>query len=461
MPYGNSGPAISKRTIFGGAAAVFCIIILVVVLIGGFGMNNLSDWQVKQSINGHITVIDNPGWYMKMFASVWTYPRAYQTEYGTGDDDSGNQTVRVTFNDGGTAQVSSMIRFGTPKREETRLLSHREFGSIGNIASSVRAHLVNCMKASAPLMSSSEHQSARKAEFTQIVDDMLRKGIYQMRQVETQLKDQTDETGAPITVMATEVIRDENGLPEIAQTSPLLTYDIEVLQFSITSTNYDEITLQKFAAKKESYLRAEQSKAEREEEVQQRLMVIEKGKRELAEVEAAANKEMMTATVNAERDASVARIDAQKKVTVAEQTKLEAETAASQKVAVAELQLAEAKLIAQSADEQAKAIRVLAAAEEEKIQKGGAITEHERVLAQIEWDGRAKVMEAFAQMSPNTLVPSVMIDGGGGAGSGTSMKDDLIVLKLLQELGMLNMSQARPGAGKMIPSSAAAPEISE
>ena len=458
MTYGNPGPGrphVSKRTIIGAVAAVFGVVVLIVVIVGGFGMNNVSDWQIKQSVNGNIQIIDAPGWYLKLFASVWTYPRAYQAKYGEGDQDKGNQTVRVTFNDGGTAQISSTIRFGTPKKEDLRLLTHREFGTVENVASAVRAHLVSCMKASAPLMSSSEHQSARKAEFTQIVEDMLRKGIYQMRQIETILKDQTDETGDPITVMATEVIRDKaTGMPLITQESPLLQYDLEVLQFSITSTNYDEITLQKFAAKKESYLRAEQSKAEREEEVQQRLMVIEKGKRELAEVEAAANKEMMTATVNAERDSSVARIDAEKKVMVAEQTKLEAEMAASQKVAVAELELAEAKLITSAAGERAKAISVLATAEEERIQKGGAITEQERVLAEIEWNGKAKVMTAFSQMNPNTLVPSIMMTGGGGGSGGSNMKDDLIVLKLLQELGMLNQ-----GAGKLIPS-AAAPEIS-
>ncbi len=295
----GQGFRLSKRTMFGGAAGLFFLAMLVIVLVGGFGRNNVSDWQIKQSVSGDIEVVNDPGYYLKMFASVWTYPRAYQAEYGSGDSDSGDQTVRVTFNDGGTAQISSMMRFATPKTKDQQLEAHRDFGSIENMASSCRAHLVNCLKASAPLMSSSEHQSARKAEFTQVVDDMLRKGIYQMRQVEVRLKDQEDEAGRPITVLATEIVRDaDTGLPLIAQVSPLEHYGFEVLQYSITATNYDAVTLKKFAAKKESYLRAEQSKADREAEVQERLMVIEKGLRELAQVEAEANKKMKTEVID-------------------------------------------------------------------------------------------------------------------------------------------------------------------
>ena len=435
----SQGFGLTKRTMFGGAAGVIFLVMLVIVLVGGFGRNDVSDWQIKQSVSGDIEVVNDPGYYLKMFASVWTYPRAYQAEYGTGDSDSGDQTVRVTFNDGGTAQISSMMRFATPKTKDQQLEPHRDFGSIENMASSCRAHLVNCLKASAPLMSSSEHQSARKAEFTQVVDDMLRKGIYQMRQVEVQLKDQVDEAGRPITVLATEIVRDEQtGLPLIAQVSPLEHYGFEVLQYSITATNYDAVTLKKFAAKKESYLRAEQSKADREAEVQERLMVIEKGLRELAQVEAEANKKMKTEVIDAERLSTVARIDAERKVTVAEQTKLEAETAASQKVAVAELELEEAKLIAQTADEQAKAIIILASAEEEKILKAGAITEQEKVLAEIKADRDVRVAEMLAMVK----VPQTLLMGGGN-GSAGNMQDALINLRLLQTTGIIQLDDAK------------------
>ena len=233
--------------------------------------------------------------------------------------------------------------------------------------------------------------------------------------------------------MATEIVRDkETGIPLIAQTSPLQYYGFEVLQYSITASNYDEQTLKKFAAKKESYLRAEQSKAEREEEVQQRLMVIEKGKRELAEVEADANKKMKAEVIDAERIAKVARIEAERKVVVAEQAKLEAETKASQKVSVAQLDLEEAKFIALAADEQAKAIITLATAEEEKIKKAGAITEQERILAEIKADRDVRVAEELAHIG----VPRTLLVGGG---NGEDMTDSLIQLRLLQTTGIISL----------------------
>lgn len=428
---------LQKTKWFGIAAGVGTLLVLLIMLVGGFGLNNTQDWQIKQSVGGNVSVIDEAGWYTKWFATIYTYPRAYQAEYADAD------AIRVTFNDGGTAKISTMLRFGTPKATEARLTSHQQFGSIENMSQSVRAHLVNCIKATGPLMSSSEHQSARKSEFRQIVENQLRKGIYEMRKVERVLADETDESGRQIKVFATEIITDEKGIPVISQESPLAQYDIEVLQFSVLSTTYDGETLQKFAAKKESFLRSEQFKADREAETQERLMIVERGKKELAEVEAQANKEKMTATVNAEREAEVARIEAEQRVVVAEQTKLAAEMLASQQLEVAKLELEAAKVKAETAEQEAAAISVLAAAEEEKIAKAGAITEHERVLAEI----RARRDVDVAAKLAGVQVPKILLMGGK-EGQGGSMTDTLINLRLLKSSGIIADLDAETAAQK-------------
>ena len=90
--------------------------------------------------------------------------------------------------------------------------------------------------------------------------------------------------------------------------SPLNRYGIKIIQFSVTETTYDDQTLQQFAAKKQSYLAAEQAKAQRQEEQQQRLMIIERGLRQVAETEAAANLEKKKATVAAQQEQEVAVI---------------------------------------------------------------------------------------------------------------------------------------------------------
>lgn len=404
---------VNKRSIAGLSIAGFLIVVLGLLLVGGFGMNSVSDWQVKQSVNGTVSVIDRAGWYPKWFATIYTYPRAFQA---TPDP------IRVTFNDSGEAHIKTMLRFSTPKTAEYRILSHREFGSINNMAAAVQAHLTNCLKACAPLMSASEHQSARKAEFTQLVDNMMRNGIYEMRKVEAIAQDITDEKGNEITVFRTEIITDENGMPVIAQESPLKTYGIEVLQFSVTETEYDQQTRQKFAAKKESFLRAEQSKAEREEEVQQRLMIIERGKRELAEVEAQSNK------LKAEQV-----IEAQRKVEVAAEEKKQATIVAEQRVAVAQLELEEADLLAKAAELKAKATKVIASAREEELIKGGALSERERILAEIQADRDARVASELSKIN----VPNVVFGGSDGSSQGGGTLENLVNLWLLQSTGII------------------------
>lgn len=432
----------------GVAIGVYITIALVavvglVLLLGGFGKNDTQNFQIVQSVTGDVSVKDGAGWYLRKFASVWTYPRAISQEFkkaGQGDtqsrvDKAEDQSIRVTFNDGGTANMGCTIRVATPKTTEARRRMHSEFaGNIDNAMASVKSHLVNCAKATAPLMSSSEHMSARKAEFTQLVHEQLVNGLYEMLRVEKKFKDSTDNSGDEITIFATEIVRDSEGNPVFAQESPLKNYELEVLQFSIEDTDYDPKTLEKFAAKKDSLLRAEQAKADREQEVQQRLMIVERGLREKAEVEAIANVERAQAVINAEREKEVAELNAARGVAVAAQTKLEAETRSAQLVSVAKLELDEQKLRTMSADEQAQQIRLLAAAEEERIAKGGAITEQEQILAEIKAQRDVQVARELAKVG----VPSTIIVGGGGSNGGQAdVMQHLINMALLEHNGII------------------------
>jgi len=428
-----------KQTI-GIIAAIIVVVVLGVLLMGGFGKNDDQNWQIKQSIGGTVTVIDTPGWYYKGFASVWTYPRATQRYFSESDEEGGNkdESIMVTFNDGGQAKISTMIRFQTPVKMEDRRKLHQDFsGNPENVTHAIRSHLTNCMKAAAPLMSASENQSARKSEFTQIIQEQLVAGLYEMRKVEKVLPGKVDETGEPVTVIATLIVynKDADGndtTPKIAQKSPLQEYGIEILQFSVTGTNYDKQTREQFAAKKKSFLAAEQSKAEREQEVQQRLMVVEKGLREKAEVTASGNVEKESAIIKATKEKEMAEIEAAQKVAVEEQAKLEAETKANKVLAVSKIELETAKIKLQTADEEAKAIIVLAEAKEQEIQRAGMITEKEKTLAEIAAKRDAEVSKYLSALN----VPRVTIGGSGANGGGTM--ENLINLKLLEATGILD-----------------------
>jgi len=412
----------------GGLVALFVAVVTVCMLMMyGLGKNDDQNYQIMQSVTGNVTVIDQPGWYIKAFATVWTMPRSVQEYFSSSTKEGGteDESIRVTFNDGGTAQVSTMIRYQTPTTKELRRKAHRDFsGNVDNITNAIRSHMINCIKASGPLMSASEHQSARKAEFTQLVDSQLRDGLYQMRKVEKELKDRTDENGKPITVFATEIVTDENGKPIIAQISPLKEYGIVVLQFSVTGTDYDQMTRQQFESKKKAFLAAEQSKAEREQEVQQRLMIVEKGLREKAEIEAKANVEKAEAVIAAEKEKEVAETEAAKKVVVAELEKKEAETRAQKELEVS-------KLMRQAAEEEAARVVALAEAEETRIQKAGALTEEKKILAEIKAQRDVDVAEKLSGIK----VPQWVIAGGGEGGSGVT--GNLFNLVLMKAAGVL------------------------
>jgi len=444
----NEG-GISLRTIIKLAIAAFVLIALTVTAYEVTGSNNTANWQVLQTpgIMGaaEVRVIDTAGYYNTYFGRVWTYPRVEQVEYDKED------AFKVTFNDGGLGTMNALVRYQLPTTKEGKLALHNQFnGNTRNIEAAVWAHLNNAMRSTAPIMSASEHQSARQSEFNQLVYDQLNKGLYETRKISVEQKDQTDSNGKPITVYATEIVTDKNGQPHIANPSPLANLGIVVIQFSITHIDYDDATKTQFATKKAAFLAAENSKAQREKEVQERLMVEEKGRREKAEAESKALKQKAEEVINAQREKEVAELNAQREKTVAETNarrelavaqlgKEQAEVKANQEKMVAqtaaERELEVARLNKQAAEENAKKQIALAKAQEESLKIAGAISEKDRVLAEIE---REKAIGVARELS-KIAVPTTVINSGGssnGSNSSSAM-DNLISLTLMEKLNAL------------------------
>lgn len=438
-------------------AAVICTLLVLLVagilLSGLIGYNNTHEWQIYQSVTGNVTIIDTPGYYWKGFGTVWTYPRSMQAYYSSSHKESGSSddSIRVTFNDGGTASISSFVKIALPLDSEHRLLLHQDFNANPkNISDAVRSHLVNCIKSTGPMMSASENQASRKAEFNQVVEDQLIHGLYEMRRTEVELKDVSETIaagigpdGKPIAtekrakVMATEIVLDKNGKPVIVQVSPMDRYKIGIIQFSVTETQYDEQILQQFSTKKESYLKAEQAKAQRQEEYQQRLMVTEKGLRQVAEITAEENQKKMRATIQAQQAAEVAVIAKQQAVTQAQQ-KVEV---AGQEQQEAETRKKIAQLKAETAEIDKKATIAAAEAKQKAIELGGDIAEKDRILATIKADRDAKVAEALAGIK----TPGVVIVGGNATdGKSPGLTETLMNLLLLKSAGIIDTSKETP-----------------
>jgi len=393
------------------------------------GNNTDQQWIIIQYPWGAVRVIDKAGWFLKIGRSYWVYPRNWQVEYDS------EWSFKVVFNDGGSAIMNAMVRFASPITIEGKRNFHRLFaGNQEAVESAVWAHLSDSMKSSGPVMSASEHQSSRRGEFTGLVQDQLVKGLFEMKRVSKTLQDQFDDKGKPITVYATEVVFDkETSHPLVNRTSPLTDFGISITQFSITDVNYDEQTQRQFSQKKESFLSAEGSKAQREKEVQERLMVEEKGRREKAEAESVALKRKAEEVINGQREKEVAELNASKEKTVAE-------TNAQMRLAVALLQKQEeetkalqqlecAKLNKLKSLEEAESRIVLAQAQEKALKIAGALSEKDRVLAEIEKEKCIGVAEKLSHIK----VPQFIISGGSSDGVNSS----LINMFLLKKLGVI------------------------
>ena len=458
---GNSG----REPLFGGWKSnpivwILAVIIALIACIACYHLyhetvkvNNDQNYQIVQTIGGDVWVRDQPGYYCSPFATVTTYPRIQEAFFSASVKEGGTEddSIGVTFNDGGTAKISTFVRYRLPIDMQKRRDLHRAFSANPeNIKASVRAALINVVKATAPVMTATENQSSRKAEFTDLIQRQLQEGLYSYEmKVEENIRAVAND-GKPVKVYRSEIMRDTKGKPIISQKSPLEEYGIEIIQFAVTEIDYDKPTLAQFEAKKTSFLNAESFKAQKDTADQEALMIKATGLKDAAKQEAASNV-----------IATQARITAQMKVTVAEQEKLQAETVASQKVAVAEQQKLEATVLAnqekevaeiaaqkqlavsklrlEAAKAEAEAIETLATATAKQISMAGMITEKEKTLAEIARSRDIGVAEALAHLQ----VPSTVINGGSGTnGNSTDMSSTLMNLTLLKSMGVLKDSTA-------------------
>lgn len=469
----------SKDTIRFLVAAVITVLVVIVcwsLYHENIKKNDYQTWQVCQNAFGKVTIVDNPGYYTSFFPTVTTYNQVNEAFFSAHPKEGGQEddSISVTFNDGGTSKISTFVRYNLPVEEKQRLALHRAFsGNPENIKATIRATMINVVKATAPIMTSTENQSARRAEFTDLIQQQLQNGLYSYKMEVEENKNATATDGKPVKVYRSEIVRDENKKPIISQASPLDEYGIKIIQFAVTGIDYDEQTLAQFSAKKALLQKAENFKAQKDAADQEALSIKAAGLKDAADAEAKANVLATTQRINAELTVTIAKqdklkaeTDAAKKVAVAEQSKLEAEvlanqqkvvaeTMAAQKVAVAEQAKKEAEVLAQNqkqvaeiaaqqsvevaklaleaAKNQAQAKVTLAEATQKEIALAGKITELQQAQLTITKEQAIGVAEALSKIS----VPSTVINGGNGGPAGADNNSQLTQLLLLKSMGVL------------------------
>ncbi len=404
--------------------------------------NNEEHYQIIEFPNGEISVIDTTGFHIQAFGQVFTYPRyvdAYLSKSGdekNKGDSNKDTSVRVTFNDGGWGFMSNHLKFQMPVTREKRIALHRHFGEGGEktIREAIGHHLINCLKNTGPLMSGSEHQSQRKAEFYQVVSEQLSKGIYLMERVEQKIgrNEKTAVFGDEHDVQyITRIKRTANGQPVISATSPLEEYGITVVQYNQTDTVYDPDTETQINAKRNSYQLAEEAKAGVEKEHQKLQEVIEKGRLAVANVEAEQQKTKKGILVNAQKDLDVKGINQQEQVTIAEQ----AVAVAGENLKQVTTELETSKIAIKIAEAEAKALISLSEATRAKLDQGGALSEREKLFAEMRKQRNSAIAKSISEIpSPKTVILGENKSGSSSGTGASSTTETLMNLIMLQQL---------------------------
>ncbi|MCK5152940.1 MAG: hypothetical protein KAQ93_01155 [Spirochaetales bacterium] len=314
-------------------------IIVVIAILGAAGFtfssylvstNKAGYYQIKQAaVTGTISIHDEPGMYGKFFGTITTYQISDMNYFSKSDLEGGSgeaaDTIKVRFNDGGTADISGSIKFRLSLKEENQLLLHEDFKSYDKIQSDlIRQVITEALMQTATLMKAEESYSTRRSEFTALAEEQIRRGIFETIAEE---RIYTNLEGKEFIERTVKVKYDNSGIAVVRKISPFVRYNIEILQFVIKDIDFDATIDSLIAKKKEAEQQRIVAQANAEKAKQDAITAEEQGKARIAVARADEEVLKIKAVTQAEKEFAVAQLNRQKaeEDAVADLTKREAE----------------------------------------------------------------------------------------------------------------------------------------
>ncbi len=367
-----------------GSIIVVLTIIFLILAKGFIGKNNVQDFQIIQSIRGNIEIRTVGGYYTKLFPKIWTYPKVVNVFFSADarEGSPSDESISVRFKNKGTGQFSTRVTYRLLGPKESVMKMHENCGGNTEIADGiVLSKLKEIARVAASQMTSSEAIEQQEKFIAgirkQFVGNISLKGM-----------------------------------------------GITVDKVELTDLNFDTDTLALFKAQQKAILLGKQAESK---EIQYKMELKEtmaKYKKQIAEESGKAEMKKMTAVTDAQREKELAEISANKKVSVAEFEKKEALIRQQKLVEMAELmkqealvkakqkeEIAQIELIQARLDAQSKI--ALAEARQKEIQLSGAITEKERVLAEILAGKQVAIAKAYGTAIAGATFPKTIIMGSG------------------------------------------------
>ncbi|MCK5125739.1 MAG: hypothetical protein KAR42_05745 [candidate division Zixibacteria bacterium] len=314
--------SMSISTIMRIVGSIVIIAALIWTVYTLFGKNNAGYFQIRQDIiSGELSVKRDYGIYFNGLKKVTTYQieSSYTFSNDKNEENIIGPAIEVRFNDGGIGRISGDFRFRLPANDDGMLILHQDFGGPNQLMEELFIQAVKQSVYNTSLLMSSEESYTNKSLFPQWTLDQIQNGVYK---TEAYKIDVTDEiTGDIEQHKAVRILRDELGNP-IRNEPVLLKYGITISQSTIREPQYDKNILNLIREKRRFEVAISVAVADADKASQEKLTVIEDGKKMVIEAEYIAKRKMEKAVEEAKKDKIVAITQAQKVFVVAEQNYL-------------------------------------------------------------------------------------------------------------------------------------------
>ena len=380
-------------------ASVVGILIVIFISSKMFTVLDAGEYIVIQYPTGAVKVGTEPGIYGEWLGTVTRYKRREQYSFAASNEhDQVDRSLRIQFNDGGSARISGVVSWEMPDNPNQILEIHKQFRSQSGVdAQLIRPVIENAIFMSGPLMSSTESAGERRAELLQLISDQAQNGIYKTERVKRKI---IDLDGQEKEVTASQImIRDNHPVRETE--SPLKKLGVAMMPATINGIGYDPKVQAQIDKRQEQITEVQTAIAQAKKAEQQAITVAKQG------------------------EAAAAEAKWKQEVIKAEQV-----TKAEQERAVAELNVKTAELNKRTAELQG----------EGEAAKRRAIMNADGGLEK-KLDAYVKVQEIWAgafKDHSGAMVPSIVMGNGssGNAVGNTNALVDLLTAKTAKELAL-------------------------
>lgn len=287
------------------------VFVLLAFGLGSIGkmveVNDAGIYQVKQSISGELSCITTPGPYFQGWGTITSYKASEVFELSKEDND---EPIKVRFADGGTAVVSGSVQFIIPSDCQSLLEIHKYFQTSDTLRTRVlRQTFVEAVQQTAGLMKADDSYSTRRSEYPTLVEEQVRRGLFETVAVEAKESDVDGNQFNDINII---IKTDKAGKRIITKASPLLKYGITLAQVTIKDFDYDDTIDALIAKKKEAEQQKVVARSNAERSKQDKISAEQKALADVAIAKGEEEVEKIKAVTQAEKEYAVSKLNRQK-----------------------------------------------------------------------------------------------------------------------------------------------------